>query len=240
MFYNLFVTFLFSFFSNHFCSNSLKIKDFFSPKIAHTNIRIPDKKIFENVYDNLTKSTFEAPNFEVFSKALKDFYIMKEKGIIQKNILTLIDFSLSANTQRLWVIDLDLNTILYHTLVAHGRNSGEEFAENFSNEMSSYKSSLGFYTTGELYAGKHGLSLRLDGLEKGVNDNARKRAVVIHGADYVSDNFIKENKRLGRSQGCPALPFEVVNKIIDAIKDKTCLYIYHPSNSDALLSSFFS
>ena len=240
MFCNLFVSFLFSFFSTHFFSDALNINDISFSKVAHTNLRIPEKKVFENVYDNLTKGTFEVPNFDVFSKALKGFYIMKEKGFVQKNILTLIDFSLSANSQRLWVIDLDLNTILYHSLVAHGRNSGEEFAESFSNEVSSYKSSLGFYATGELYTGKHGLSLRLDGVEKGLNDNARKRAVVIHGADYVSDDFIKENKRLGRSLGCPALPVGLSDQIVEAIKDKTCLFIYHPSNTNEVLSKFFS
>src|SRR5699024_9246237 len=126
-------------------------------------------------------------------------YLLREKGVIQKDILTLIDFSMSSNTKRLWVIDLATNTVLFQSLVAHGRNTGEEFASDFSNRNSSYQSSLGFYATGEIYQGKHGASLRLDGLERGVNDNARQRAVVIHGADYVSDSFIQKHKRLGRS-----------------------------------------
>ena len=229
MFYTLFTSFLFSFFSTSPFLDNLSLKKVSFSKQPYATLTFTNSTIYKNVYDDLIKGTFEAQNFEVFSQALKGFYAMKEKGLIQKNILTLIDFSLSANRQRLWVIDLDLNTILYHTLVAHGRNSGEEFAEHFSNQMSSYKSSLGFYATGELYTGKHGLSLRLDGVEKGLNDNARKRAVVIHGAAYVSNDFIKENKRLGRSLGCPALPVALSDQIVEFIKDKTCLFIYHPT-----------
>lgn len=198
-----------------------------------------DAKI-ENVYNTLNSNHFELPELRTFSEALKGFYLLKEKGIIQKDILTLIDFSLSSNVKRLWVIDLDTNKILFHSLVAHGRNTGEEFASAFSNASSSFKSSLGFYATGEIYQGKHGASLKLDGLEKGVNDHARERAVVMHGADYVSESFIRNNKRLGRSQGCPAIPFELTNEIIETIKGKSCLYIYHPSRSFAMEEKLIS
>ncbi|GIZ08981.1 murein L,D-transpeptidase catalytic domain family protein [Flavobacterium sp. UMI-01] len=194
----------------------------------------------ERVYESLQSNQFDLPNFPIFAKALNGFYLLKEKGLIQKNILTLIDFSLSSNTQRLWVIDLENNTVLFNSLVAHGRNSGEEFATSFSNTAESFKSSLGFYVTGEEYIGKHGKSLRLDGLEKGLNDNARQRAVVIHGANYVSNSFIKNNKRLGRSLGCPAIPVELTNKIIETIKDKSCLFIYHPSNNEEIMSHLIS
>lgn len=183
------------------------------------------------VYGSLKANNFALPKLESFSEALKGFYELKEKGVVEKDILTLIDFSLSSNTKRLWVIDMSTNTILYNTLVAHGRNTGEEFATSFSNEDSSYKSSLGFYATGEIYNGKHGLSLKLDGLEKGVNDRARSRAVVVHGADYVSDSFINNNSRLGRSLGCPAIPEAFKKEIIQTIKNKSCLFIYHPSRS---------
>ncbi|WP_245891612.1 murein L,D-transpeptidase catalytic domain family protein [Flavobacterium faecale] len=194
----------------------------------------------ERVYENLNSNDFELPNFKIFTQALKGFYLLKEKGKIQKNILTLIDFSLSSNKERLWVIDLDTNTIMFNSLVAHGRNSGDEYAAEFSNRPESFMSSLGFYSTAEIYNGKHGMSLRLDGLEKGLNDNARERAVVIHGADYVSNNFIKNNRRLGRSLGCPAIPVALCNKIIQMIKDKSCLFIYHPSNSDEIMSHLVS
>ena len=187
-----------------------------------------------SIYKNLHSSTASAmPQLESFTKALQGFYSLKEKGLVQKDLLTLIDFSLSSNTKRLWVIDLTTNTVLLHSLVAHGRNTGEEFAQKFSNKSESYQSSLGFYTTGEVYNGKHGKSLKLDGLEKGINDNARNRAVVIHGADYVSESFIRNHKRLGRSQGCPAVPVELTNELIDMIKDKSCIFIYHPSRKAA-------
>jgi hypothetical protein len=179
------------------------------------------------VYSKLNSNNFILPKEYVFSEALKRFNSLREKGLVKKNILTLIDFTLSSNTKRFWVINLDTNTILFCSYVAHGRNTGDEFANTFSNNINSFKSSLGVYTTGEVYNGKHGKSLRLDGLDKGINDNARERGIVIHAADYVSDSFIKSNKRLGRSQGCPALPYELTGNIIDVIKDKSCLFIYH-------------
>jgi hypothetical protein len=194
----------------------------------------------EAIYKSLNANQFALPNLESFTEALKGFYLLKEKGLIQKNILTLVDFSLSSNVKRLWVIDLSTNTILYNSLVAHGRNTGEEFANSFSNANSSFKSSLGFYSTGETYKGKHGMSLRLDGLEKGVNNNARERGVVMHSANYVSNSFIKCNKRLGRSQGCPAIPEESLQEIVNTIKDKSCLFIYHPSRSLKTISNLFS
>jgi hypothetical protein len=183
------------------------------------------------VYNNLSHSNFALPKLDSFQKAMLGFYELKKKGIFKKDILTLIDFSLSSNEKRLWVIDLSTNTILFHSLVAHGRNTGDEFAKHFSNSAESFKSSLGFYSTGEIYHGKHGKSLKLDGLEKGINDNARNRGIVMHAADYVSNFFIKNHSRLGRSQGCPALPVEFSEKIITTIKDKSCLYIYYPSSN---------
>ena len=180
-------------------------------------------------YNNLHSNKFALPKLESFTEALKGYYSLKEKGLIKKEILTLIDFSLSSNTKRLWVINLVTGEVLFQSLVAHGRNTGNEFASNFSNSAESFKSSLGFYSTGEIYTGKHGMSLRLDGLEKGVNDNARARGVVMHAADYVSNSFIKNNVRLGRSLGCPAVPVELSKEIINTIKDKSCFFIYHPS-----------
>jgi hypothetical protein len=183
----------------------------------------------DRVYASLKVNQFEIPKEECFDVALRGFYALKEKGIVKSDILTLVDFSMSSNLKRLWIIDLSTNIVLFQSLVAHGRNTGEEFATNFSNTPESFKSSLGFYITGEVYKGKHGISLKLDGLEKGLNDNARNRAVVLHGADYVSESFIRNHKRLGRSQGCPAVPVEFVSDIIEMIKGQSCLYIYHPS-----------
>lgn len=199
------------------------------PKIIAANTKSAFEMKAESIYNSINSNNFAMPKSETFKKALEGFYHLKEKGKVKKNILTLVDFSLSANSKRMWVIDMSTNTILFNSLVAHGRNTGEEFANAFSNTSESYKSSLGFYATGEIYNGKHGMSLKLDGLEKGVNDNARNRAVVIHGADYVSESFIRAHSRLGRSLGCPAIPVELTASIINTIKDKSCLYIYHPS-----------
>jgi hypothetical protein len=199
-----------------------------SPLLAENTTATFESKV-NSLYQSLHTNNFNLPQIESFSNALEGFYKLQQKGLIHTNILTLVDFSLSSNVKRLWVIDMNSNTILYNSLVAHGRNSGDEFATQFSNISESFQSSLGFYLTGEVYQGKHGQSLRLDGMERGINDKARDRAVVIHGADYVSDSFIKQNRRLGRSLGCPALPQELTEEIIQTIKNQSCLYIYHPS-----------
>jgi hypothetical protein len=183
----------------------------------------------ESLYTTLLSSSMEAPSQESFLYAFEGFQKLKSEGKVQKNLLTIVDFSLSSNQKRLWIIDMNSMRVLAHSLVSHGRNSGEEYATNFSNKINSFQSSLGFYATAETYHGKHGYSLRLDGLESGINDLARERAVVIHGAAYVSESFIQKQGRLGRSHGCPALPMETANQIIDLIKDKSCLFIFHPS-----------
>lgn len=227
--YPLLVFFLLSFGKDS--KNTTELKSVTTKRIAKVETNLSVEARIENVYNTLNPNNFKLPELRTFTEAMKGFYLLKERGIVQKNILTVIDFSLSSNTKRLWVIDMTTNTVLFNSLVAHGRNTGEEFATAFSNLNSSFKSSLGFYATGEIYQGKHGASLRLDGLERGLNDNARERGVVMHGADYVSESFIRDHKRLGRSQGCPALPVELTDEIIKTIKDKSCLYIYHPSRS---------
>jgi len=183
----------------------------------------------QQLYNAISAHSVTMPGYACFEKAVSGFNILKERGKIKKDLLTVIDFSQSSNTKRLWVIDMATQTILLNTLVAHGRNSGDEFATSFSNADSSYKSSLGFYVTGEIYNGKHGESLKLDGLESGLNTNARNRGVVMHAAEYVSEAFIKAHRRLGRSQGCPALPQEITAETINLLKGKSCLFIYHPS-----------
>lgn len=186
-----------------------------------------------SLYNSIDANSFTMPAFEAFSKAIQGYETLKEEGRIKKNLLTLIDFSKSSNTKRLWIIDMDTRTILYNTLVSHGRNSGNEFATSFSNVGNSNKSSLGFYATGEIYTGKHGESLKLDGLEKGINNNARSRAIVMHAADYVSELFAKQHSRIGRSLGCPALPNQLNKEIINLIKGQSCLFIYHPTEEYA-------
>ncbi len=178
----------------------------------------------QSIYQSLRN---ERLSLEAFQYAFEGYRKLLEKNIIKKaNIITLIDFDKASNEDRFFIIDLKNFKILFETLVAHGRNSGDEIATSFSNLANSYKSSLGFYLTGETYTGQHGLSLKLDGLEPCINDNARARNIVIHSADYVSQSFIEKNGRLGRSFGCPSLPAENYNDIIDTIKDKSLLFIY--------------
>jgi hypothetical protein len=181
-------------------------------------------------YFSLLKSESTKPDYEVFKKALKGFFSLKSTHNIRKNILTIIDFSISSKNERMWVIDMNEMKVLHSNLVAHGRNSGEEFASSFSNSPSSYQSSLGFYVTGDTYIGKHGLSLYLDGVEPGINDNARSREVVMHGADYVSEDFVNRMGRLGRSFGCPSIPVKGHEEIIKLLSNKSCLYIYYPDD----------
>lgn len=240
MFYKIFISTIYLFVSLSFEGNTANIPKIEPKKLAVSNaISNIDSKI-QLIYNSLKANQFELPNEECFAEALKGFYAFKEKGAIKRDILTLVDFSLSSNSKRLWIIDLTTNQILFQSLVAHGKNTGDEYANNFSNTPESFKSSLGFYVTGEVYHGKHGVSLKLDGLEKGLNDYARKRAVVVHGANYVSESFIKYHKRLGRSQGCPAVPIEFASEIITMIKDQSCLFIYHPSLYNSKQSNLIS
>ena len=167
-------------------------------------------------------------SFDVFNTAILGY--RKIDNIRKKGILTIIDFSKPSTEKRFYVIDIENKKLIYRCLVAHGKNSGDIYAKDFSNKTESLKSSLGFYLTGETYKGDHGYSLRLVGLEKGINDNARVREIVIHGADYVSEEFIRKYGRLGRSWGCPALPADLSKEIIDKISDGSCLFIYADDN----------
>ena len=203
---------------------------------ASTNLNTFEKITFSKYLD-LDEKNFDKPNIESFQAAYKGYYKLKQEGKIDKDILTIIDFTLSSTEKRMWVIDMKSNEVIFQTVVSHGRNSGMEFANDFSNRPESFKSSLGFYKTAETYNGKHGLSLRLDGLEAGINDNARKRDIVIHGADYANENIANAQGRLGRSLGCPALPMNVSSKIINYIKNESCLFIFHGKNQEYLKNS---
>jgi hypothetical protein len=179
-----------------------------------------------------SENAFELPSFDLLQTALSGYELLKKEHTIKRpEVITIIDFSLPSNQERLWVLDLVTAQVLYHCLVSHGRNSGEIMAEKFSNIPGSFASSPGFYTTGETYFGKHGFSLKLNGIENGINDKARERAIVLHGADYVSPEFIEKNGRLGRSLGCPAVPEELSSEIIETIKDGTCLFVYTSTDS---------
>ncbi|QPH40777.1 murein L,D-transpeptidase catalytic domain family protein [Pedobacter endophyticus] len=174
---------------------------------------------------------------EVFEKALTGFYNMKYNGLLHaKSILTIADFDQESSKKRLYIIDLDKKKLILNTWVAHGQNSGGDKPTLFSNTPNSNQSSIGFYLTGEVYYGKHGRSLKLDGMDRGFNNNARERAIVVHGADYVCQETINQLGRLGRSQGCPAVPAKLAEKVINTISDRTVLFI---NNSDQKYHSSF-
>jgi hypothetical protein len=171
-------------------------------------------------------------SMKAFEYALKGYRNLVERGKVMKNqILSICDFSQSSRRKRFYVIDMAEKKVLINTWVAHGRNSGGEFARSFSNSPESHKSSLGFYVTGNTYYGSHGLALKIEGLEKNINDKADRRNIVIHGSEYVGAGFLARSPINGRSFGCPALPQDETGKIIETIKDGTCLFIYHPTKS---------
>lgn len=184
----------------------------------------------DEIFSALSFDRINILNSKVFSTAYLGFLNLKKAGQLSENshLLTVCDFSLSSSKKRLWVIDLNEKKVIFNTLVAHGKNSGEEFAQKFSNTESSYQSSMGFYITENTYIGNNGFSLKLLGMDSGYNDAALQRAIVMHGANYVSEEFIKNQKRLGRSWGCPAVPKELAEPIINTIKGENCLFIYFP------------
>lgn len=178
-----------------------------------TDLRLGEKGLSETIYQ----------------LALKGFERLEKDGKLRKNgILTIVDYSQSSKNKRMYVIDLINKALLFQTYVAHGKKTGDEFAEHFSNNNGSHQSSLGFFITGaQIIGGNVGFSLILEGIEKGFNDNALKREIIIHGADYATENFIKRTGRLGRSFGCPSLPPDMIKPVVEVIKGGTCLFVYH-------------
>lgn len=169
------------------------------------------------------------PSIRSFELAYKGYMKLLAQGRLEnKRFLTIIDFSLSSNEKRLWTLDMQEQKVVFHERVSHGRNTGDEFARYFSNQHESHKSSLGFYRTGEIYIGKHDESLRLIGLERGFNDNALARGIVIHAASYATEDFIHKYDRLGRSFGCPAVRPEINQQLVNTIGGGSCLFIYFP------------
>lgn len=177
-----------------------------------------------SIWQHLSKSYPDPPSLASMNLALQGYLAIKND--LENPLLTVIDFTRPSTQKRLWIIDVEKQQILLQTLVAHGKNSGLLMAEHFSNRPESHQSSLGFFKTAETYQGKNGASLRLDGLEKGINDMARSRAIVIHGADYAREEVAKSMGRLGRSFGCPAVPTEISSKLIQLIKEGSLLFIY--------------
>ena len=181
-----------------------------------------------NVYDSLHLKAAGLSK-KIFTMALKGMAKLVKNRRIKDNLLAIVDFSQPSNAKRLYVIDLNSYQLVYNTYVAHGMKTGKLNAVSFSNKQSSNKSSLGFYVTGETYNGSNGYSLRLQGMEKGINDGAMRRGIVIHGADYVCEGLIESQGYIGRSWGCPAVAPEVSQPLIDLLKEGSCLFIYHPT-----------
>jgi L,D-transpeptidase catalytic domain len=170
-------------------------------------------------------------SFKAFENAYYGFKLLENQRLLENDtILTIIDYSRPSSEERLFIIDLKNCRVQAKSLVAHGQATGDILPERFSNNPHSHESCLGFFITDEVYLGKNGYSLKLRGIEKNINDNAEKRSIVFHGADYVSFNYLREYGRLGRSFGCPALPPEKNHCIIDQIRNKSCVFIYYPAD----------
>ncbi|GEO03688.1 hypothetical protein AAE02nite_13520 [Adhaeribacter aerolatus] len=197
-----------------------------NPAIAELSVEKAFEDYIDDSFDRMDLRG-KGLKLDIYRKAVIGFQNLKRNKKIPatKSVLSIVDFSKSSRQKRLWIIDLKSEKLVYHTLVAHGQGSGNDLATVFSNKINSHQSSLGFYVTGNTYFGKHGLSLKLHGMDAGFNSNAYQRAIVVHGADYVSNDFVKRQGRLGRSHGCPAVPAELNEKIINLIKDKSVLYI---------------
>ena len=204
---------------------------------------LSDKKadFIHSIYSSITASGSQLSQ-QVFEIAFSGFDKLQAQGkLSQDSILTIIDFSKSSREKRMHVVDLKSGRLLFNSVVAHGRNSGDEYAQHFSNQPNSHKSSLGFYVTGGTYSGSNGYSMILNGMEKGFNDKAKDRAIVMHGAAYANENVLHNGKRLGRSFGCPALPEHLNKTVIEKIKGGNCLFIFYPDqqylNNSKLINS---
>lgn len=189
------------------------------------------EKYIVGVYMDIDFTGNNKLDYDVFKKGLIGYINLKRSGKVAKgnHIFTICDFSMPSTDERMWIIDLKQRKVLLNTHVAHGQGSGDNYANEFSNIHESHQSSIGFFVTGSTYIGKHGNSLRLIGMDKGYNCAAMDRAIVVHGADYVSYDFIKSHQRLGRSWGCPAVSAKVSDAVINYIKEGSVFFIYYPS-----------
>jgi hypothetical protein len=177
---------------------------------------------------------------KVIALAVRATQCSRAQGVAPAQRLAVIDYSLPSTEQRLWVFDLKQRKLLFHELVAHGRKSGENMATLFSNLNESHATSLGLFRTQQSYLGQNGYSLRMEGLEPGFNDNAFDRAIVIHGAPYVSPVLARANGRIGRSLGCPAVRPAIAHRLIDSMKDGQLLFSYYPDQRWLKSSSYIN
>lgn len=183
------------------------------------------KSVYDSLHLDLKGLSQQA--FQYAKQGLQK--LMEEGKLLNDSIISIVDFSLPSNQKRLFILDLKNYRVLFNTLVAHGKNTGREWASFFSNQSESHMSSPGFYITRETYEGKNGYSLKLQGMEAGINDRAYDRGIVVHGAAYVSEAFASSQGYIGRSHGCPAVPSALSTPIINTIRNGTCLFVYHPS-----------
>ena len=205
-----------------------------------TDSSITTNDVAAALYENSNLEQYHLSE-EAFTYAWKGYqHLLDNKMISRTSYLTICDFSQSSRQKRLYIVDVANKKLIVNTYVAHGKNSGAEYATTFSNKLESLQSSLGFYITSGTYIGKHGLSLRIDGVDQGFNDKALVRSIVIHGAAYVSEARANSGLYMGRSWGCPAVPENESAKIINTIKNGTCLFIYHPSRNYLLNSKILN
>lgn len=194
----------------------------------------------DSIYSGMNLSA-KGLSRDVFFAACKGYEFMTSQNLLVKQgLITICDFSQRSNKKRLYVLDLNAGKILFNTYVSHGQNSGNDYATSFSNSNDSHKSCLGFLVTAETYNGENGYSMKLDGLEKGYNNNARIRSIVMHGSDYVNGSRVNTGTMMGRSYGCPAVPLAEVKKIINCIKDGSCFFNYYPDKTYAQASKILN
>ncbi len=204
---------------------------------AITVVKKPTNKPSPALFSEEASSLYNEINLKSLGLSQKAFgyaykgytYLLQHHSLVRSNLISICDFSQSSRRKRLYVVDLEQKKVVINTYVAHGRRSGSEFARFFSNNPESHKSSLGFYLTEQTYYGDHGLSLKIHGLERGFNDKADSRNIVIHGSEYVGPDFLRWNRCNGRSFGCPAVPSAQTDELIQTIKNGSCLFIYYPT-----------
>jgi len=212
-------------FQSHFIPDSSFTSESYSAEAIYSDINLQEYGLSE----------------QAFYYAWKGYQQILKKNLVNRSeYLTICDFSQSSRQKRLYVIDLNNKKLVINTYVAHGRNSGAEYANRFSNKPNSLQSSLGFYLTKNTYTGEHGLALRIEGIDAGFNDKAMRRNIVIHGATYIDNSWLGHGNYMGRSYGCPAIPQKESNTLINTIKNGTCLFIYYPSKNYLLGSKILN
>jgi hypothetical protein len=213
------------------------LSNFFSPKTAEVPAEAKEWVDNEMSYINSQADNIDQ---NVLKLGLVAYLKAKNRGIVANPYLTIIDYSKPSTERRLWVVDMRSNKVLFNTWVTHGKNSGDVMATSFSNEPGSLKSSIGVFLTKDPYTGGNGYSLRLVGLEQGINDNALRRSIVVHGAWYADPNVIKTYGQIGRSWGCPAVSPGMIRPLINAIKDNSLVVVYYPDRNWLTHSSFLA